>query len=311
VLSIQAYGQIRPLAGRDQDEKHVVRGVALFKKGQLELAKKEFEAAIAINKKNVKAHEFLAQVFLNEKDFTRALEVARITLRLEPRSARAHYVAGMVFLEQKKPLAAADEFRKALKLAQTAEEKETAQKVLARFRDERSDQIKRLQEARVTRVDITELSPAATPTAVRQDTAVSPIKPKVAIFAFEDTNVGAESFGEALSEMLTTALIQTNRFEVFERAQLARVLQEQALGQSGALDQETAVEVGKLIGVDAVVVGSISQLGTVMEADARLIEVETSRAVAAANGHVSSADQLRQLANQLARELATLSNFYR
>jgi hypothetical protein len=51
---------------------------------------------------------------------------------------------------------------------------------------------------------------------------------------------------------------------------LHKVLEEQALGQSGHLDSEMAVAVGKIMGIGAVVVGSISKLDRALQSDARI-----------------------------------------
>ena len=50
----------------------------------------------------------------------------------------------------------------------------------------------------------------------------------------------------------------TDVFALIERSRLAQVLQEQRLGQSGVLDEAQAAQVGKVLGVDAIVVGTVS-----------------------------------------------------
>lgn len=50
----------------------------------------------------------------------------------------------------------------------------------------------------------------------------------------------------------------TDVFTLIERNRLAQVLQEQRLAQSGLLDQAQAAQVGKILGVDAIVVGTVS-----------------------------------------------------
>jgi len=50
----------------------------------------------------------------------------------------------------------------------------------------------------------------------------------------------------------------TDVFALVERSRLAQVLQEQRLGQSGVLDEAQAAQVGKVLGVDAIVVGTVS-----------------------------------------------------
>lgn len=50
----------------------------------------------------------------------------------------------------------------------------------------------------------------------------------------------------------------TNVFEVVERAQLEKILEEQALGASGAVNQEQVSQLGELLGVQALITGNIS-----------------------------------------------------
>lgn len=51
---------------------------------------------------------------------------------------------------------------------------------------------------------------------------------------------------------------RTNVFDLIERGRLDQVMQEQKLTVSGAVDESTAAQIGKLLGVDAIIVGSIS-----------------------------------------------------
>ncbi len=50
----------------------------------------------------------------------------------------------------------------------------------------------------------------------------------------------------------------TNIFEVIERSRLEQVIQEQQLTMSGLLDQSQAVSLGRLLGVDAIVMGKVT-----------------------------------------------------
>lgn len=50
----------------------------------------------------------------------------------------------------------------------------------------------------------------------------------------------------------------TDVFALIERSRLAQVLQEQRLAQSGVLDEAQAAQVGRVLGVDAMVVGTVS-----------------------------------------------------
>ncbi|MCD4663983.1 MAG: hypothetical protein K8R68_01855 [Bacteroidales bacterium] len=51
---------------------------------------------------------------------------------------------------------------------------------------------------------------------------------------------------------------RTNIFQLVERSQLERVLKEQGLGMSGVIDDTQAADVGKVLGLDALIIGSVS-----------------------------------------------------
>ena len=63
--------------------------------------------------------------------------------------------------------------------------------------------------------------------------------------------------------------------EVVERQQLDQVIDELKLSQTGLIDEDSIKEVGKILGVDAIIVGSITDLGSKLDLDMRLIETET------------------------------------
>jgi len=63
------------------------------------------------------------------------------------------------------------------------------------------------------------------------------------------------------TDLMVNALLSTNRFRVFERAKLDAILQEQDFQHfSGLVDQTSAVKLGKMIGVDAILTGSITNI---------------------------------------------------
>jgi len=65
------------------------------------------------------------------------------------------------------------------------------------------------------------------------------------------------------------------------------------------------VAVGKLIGVNIVLVGSISKLDDRFELDARIIEAGSGEIRQAANSSVKDEEKLREAVNELAEKLTT------
>jgi hypothetical protein len=51
---------------------------------------------------------------------------------------------------------------------------------------------------------------------------------------------------------------RTNIFTIIERSQIDRVLKEQRMSLSGAIDERTAARVGQLLGIDAIIIGEIT-----------------------------------------------------
>jgi len=86
-------------------------------------------------------------------------------------------------------------------------------------------------------------------------------KIRIAVSNFENNSTWSwwgDNLGRAAADELATQLVQTGKFTVIERAQLDAILQEQNLGASGAVTSATAAKVGKLLGVQLLLTGSIT-----------------------------------------------------
>ncbi|MBF0118659.1 MAG: hypothetical protein HQK79_07465 [Desulfobacterales bacterium] len=122
-------------------------------------------------------------------------------------------------------------------------------------------------------------------------------KTKVAVLDFQTQGQGFESsdMGKIVAEWLITALVKEGRFEVIERRMLEKIIEEQKLMMSGMLDETSATKIGKLLGVRAIITGSVMKLQDFMEVNARIIDVENASIIAAENVKSSSASKLEEL----------------
>ncbi|NOX38195.1 MAG: hypothetical protein GXO78_11750 [Calditrichaeota bacterium] len=90
---------------------------------------------------------------------------------------------------------------------------------------------------------------------------LSGLKKRVAVINFEDRSGYGHNIGTGLADMLITQLVKSGKFIVIERQELEKVLQEQSLGMSGMVTAQSAARVGKLLGVELIVTGSVTEFG--------------------------------------------------
>lgn len=70
---------------------------------------------------------------------------------------------------------------------------------------------------------------------------------------------------------------RTNIYQLVERTQLERVLSEQGLGMSGVIDDNQAADVGKILGLDALIMGSVSYTSVDKNSTETLTDYETKQ----------------------------------
>lgn len=87
----------------------------------------------------------------------------------------------------------------------------------------------------------------------------------------------SESEARTLTDRLRTELFNTGKYTVIEREMMDDILLEQGFQQSGCTSTECIVEVGRLIGVEQIVGGSIGKVGNVYSISARTISVVTGQ----------------------------------
>jgi curli biogenesis system outer membrane secretion channel CsgG len=67
--------------------------------------------------------------------------------------------------------------------------------------------------------------------------------------------------GKGISDLLVQQLVTDGKFSVIERNAIDKILNEQNFANSDRVDPTTAAKIGKILGVDAVIMGSITQFG--------------------------------------------------
>ncbi|MEP7310661.1 MAG: CsgG/HfaB family protein [Acidobacteriota bacterium] len=67
--------------------------------------------------------------------------------------------------------------------------------------------------------------------------------------------------GKGVADLLVTYLVKDGSYSVIERKALDKILAEQNFSNSDRADPSSAAKIGRLLGVDAIIVGSITQFG--------------------------------------------------
>ncbi len=127
----------------------------------------------------------------------------------------------------------------------------------------------------------------------------------VAILPFENKGASRD-LGEIILDKMITVLWNQERFKVMERAALNQVLAEQSLGQTGVLDATTAAEIGKGIGVDAIIIGSVAASASgALSIDTRVIDTESAAIIVAHDAYTGSSDaqSVKNAVENLARKI--------
>src|SRR5580704_9839936 len=180
-------------------------------------------------------------------------------------------------------------------------------------------------QASGTPAQATAAAPAAT-------TPPSGRKKRVAVFDFDYATVHSDvaaifgrdvDVGKGVSELLVTYLVKDGTYSVIERKALDKILTEQNFSNSDRANPNSAAKIGKLLGVDAIIVGSITQFGNetrntgiggagagsafglggfkhkkskaIVGLDARLVDIDTAEILGVAEGKGESSRESTSL----------------
>ncbi|MBD3344239.1 MAG: hypothetical protein GF401_04165 [Chitinivibrionales bacterium] len=108
-------------------------------------------------------------------------------------------------------------------------------------------------------------------------------KKVVALRDFAHLEGKITQLGRFIAEELTTRLYRTGRFEIIERQLLHRTMHEHKLNMMSMVDQQSAVKLGRLIGAQVIASGSLTDLGSSIKVNARLVDTENGKVFSVAS----------------------------
>jgi TolB-like protein len=92
--------------------------------------------------------------------------------------------------------------------------------------------------------------------------------------------LSAEQAG-AVTRLLETGLVKSSMYQVVERSEISQLLAAQEFSAEACFDENSAVQLGRLLSARLIVLGSLSRLDQRLFLTARIIEVATGRTLSA------------------------------
>ncbi len=126
----------------------------------------------------------------------------------------------------------------------------------------------------------------------------------IAVTDLKPEGVGA-SDAAILSEVLRGELVKSGAVRVVEKANMEKILAEQAFQQTGCTTQECAVKLGKLLNVRRMVVGTFGKLLGDYVVNVRVVDVETGAAAYADEARGSSSKEIQTSVREMAGRMAS------
>jgi TolB-like protein len=130
------------------------------------------------------------------------------------------------------------------------------------------------------------------------------IRLAVVDFATTDQKLEPANLNQIVAEWLTLFLVNAGTVEVVERQELQKILQEQSLGQTGAINAESAAKLGELLGIKILVTGTVMRLGNTLEVTARLIDTTNGTIIGAFSVMAADVSELRSQIQTLAENMS-------
>lgn len=125
---------------------------------------------------------------------------------------------------------------------------------------------------------------------------------KVTVLDFNDLEGRPNEFGKYIAEQITVNFVMTNRsFTVVDRANLKSILAEYKLTETGLINKENAKKLGEFSGVEALVLGTITQIGNNMTVTAKIIRTDTADIIGGAKASFATDPTVQELMSKQTR----------
>ncbi len=102
-------------------------------------------------------------------------------------------------------------------------------------------------------------------------------------FDIHSKDEALQALADDIPQTLTRAFVQSRYIKPVDRQEFDKIFKEIKLSMSGISDEKTAVEAGKVIGAEYILLGSFIKLGSQVKITCRMVRTETAEIVYTAN----------------------------
>jgi curli biogenesis system outer membrane secretion channel CsgG len=132
----------------------------------------------------------------------------------------------------------------------------------------------------------------------------------VAVWDFEDLSPGMsgrEGMGELLAAQVAARMAEAGNYQLVERKDLLKVMEELHLGSTQLADADTRLRLGRIVGAQQMIFGAFQVIGRTMRLDIRCVDVASGRIIKTAKSLADAGNEGAWLdaANRAAADLIT------
>lgn len=131
---------------------------------------------------------------------------------------------------------------------------------------------------------------------------------RVGVLGFQGPNEKISEFGEYFADKLSGALYKSGKFEAFlERRQLRQIQIAHNKEFGVRYDQKTVEEFGQTLGTDSLIVGSVRDLGQILDVTAKVVSSAEGRIIGQAEILIQKNSEVKKKANKFLQGSLTVS----
>lgn len=124
-------------------------------------------------------------------------------------------------------------------------------------------------------------------------------KINIAVSDFAGKNVSAAD-ASIVADFMRTELVKSGKYNVVDKSNMDKILAEASFQQSGCTESDCAVQLGKILNVKKIIVGTLSKLEGIYYITTNFVDVQTGKIEGSETAKCKAADELMNTSYDLA-----------